>query len=147
AAGWELKGQAKALQSPACEEFREAQRAFATLRLAHEQFRDRTLLRELLGVYGEHYEGRKRERGGLDFEDLQLIARDLLRDHPCLREQYAGRFAHVLVDEFQDVNPLQSELLALLERDNLFRVGDENQSIYGFRNADVDVFRGHHERA
>ena len=58
-----------------------------------------------------------------------------------LREAYAGRFAHVLVDEFQDTNPLQNELLELLARDNLFRVGDENQSIYRFRNADVGVFR------
>ena len=47
----------------------------------------------------------------------------------------------MLVDEFQDTNPLQNELLEQLERDNLFRVGDENQSIYGFRNADVEVFR------
>ena len=59
----------------------------------------------------------------------------------ALREQQAGRYEHVLVDEFQDVNPLQSELLELLARDNLFRVGDENQSIYGFRHADVEVFR------
>src|SRR5919197_539789 len=52
-----------------------------------------------------------------------------------------------MVDEFQDTNPLQNDLLALLERDNLFRVGDENQSIYGFRHADVDVFREHHRAA
>src|SRR6185503_5891955 len=63
--------------------------------------------------------------------------------HEGLRQQYAERFAHVLVDEFQDTNPLQNELLEQLDRDNLFRVGDENQSIYGFRNADVEVFRGH----
>ena len=50
----------------------------------------------------------------------------------------------MLVDEFQDTNPLQNELLELLARDNLFRVGDERQSIYGFRNADVEVFRSHH---
>ena len=53
----------------------------------------------------------------------------------------------MLVDEFQDTNRLQNELLALLSRDNLFRVGDENQSIYGFRNADVSVFREHWEEA
>ena len=53
----------------------------------------------------------------------------------------------MLVDEFQDTNPLQNELLDLLERDNLFRVGDERQSIYGFRHADVGVFREHGERA
>ena len=52
-----------------------------------------------------------------------------------------------MVDEFQDVNPLQSELIGLIARDNLFRVGDENQSIYGFRHADVYVFREHREPA
>ena len=60
-----------------------------------------------------------------------------------MREQYRDRFTHVMVDEFQDTNPLQNELLGLLERDNLFRVGDERQSIYGFRHADVRVFRRH----
>ena len=54
---------------------------------------------------------------------------------------------HVLVDEFQDTNPLQNDLLEQLGRDNLFRVGDERQSIYGFRHADVEVFRGHWEEA
>ena len=53
----------------------------------------------------------------------------------------------MLVDEFQDTNPLQNEILELLERDNLFRVGDERQSIYRFRHADVKVFREHHEKA
>ena len=85
----------------------------------------------------------KRARSALDFEDLELLARDLLAEHDGLRQQYAERFAHVLVDEFQDTNPLQNELLEQLDRDNLFRVGDENQSIYGFRNADVEVFRRH----
>ena len=69
------------------------------------------------------YERGKRDRSGLDFEDLELLARDLLAGDEGLREQYAERFDHVLVDEFQDINPLQNELLALLERDNLFRVG------------------------
>ena len=53
----------------------------------------------------------------------------------------------MLVDEFQDTNPLQNEILELLERDNLFRVGDEHQSIYGFRHADVKVFREHADEA
>jgi ATP-dependent exoDNAse (exonuclease V) beta subunit len=53
----------------------------------------------------------------------------------------------VLVDEFQDTNPLQNEILELLERENLFRVGDEHQSIYGFRHAEVGVFREHADEA
>ena len=111
------------------------------------------MLRVLLELFDERYEQGKRARSGLDFEDLELIARDLLAANEGLRVQYAERFAHVLVDEFQDTNPLQNELIEQLARDNVFRVGDENQSIYGFRNADVEVFRRHwaeaadHDRA
>ena len=105
------------------------------------------MLRVLLELYGARYERAKRDRSGLDFEDLELVARDLLRGDEGLREAYSSRFEHVLVDEFQDTNRLQNELLALLSRENLFRVGDENQSIYRFRNADVSVFREHWEEA
>ncbi|HYN91703.1 MAG TPA: UvrD-helicase domain-containing protein [Thermoleophilaceae bacterium] len=143
----ELKGRAKALATDACEEYREALAAYRTLELAQREHRDHTMLRALLELYGGRYEQLKRERSGLDFEDLELIARDLLAGDEGLREAYSSRFAHVLVDEFQDTNPLQNELLGLLSRDNLFRVGDENQSIYRFRNADVAVFREHWELA
>ena len=142
-----LKGSATALKGDACLAFEEARVAYADLCRRRRHWRDHTLLRELLALFDEHYERLKRERSGLDFEDLQLCARDLFDQHAAVRDSYAGRFAHVLVDEFQDTNPLQNQILELLERDNLFRVGDENQSIYGFRNADVGVFREHHERA
>ena len=116
--------------------------AYAALCSEHKEYRDHGMLRALLELYGERYGQGKRARSALDFEDLELLARDLLaRRTTGLRQQYAERFAHVLVDEFQDTNPLQNELLEQLDRDNLFRVGDENQSIYGFRNADVEVFR------
>ncbi len=115
--------------------------------VAEQEHRDHTMLRVLLELYDERYEAAKRERSGLDFEDLELVARDLLAGDEGLREAYASRFEHVLVDEFQDTNRLQNELLGLLSRDNLFRVGDENQSIYRFRNADVSVFREHWEEA
>jgi ATP-dependent helicase/nuclease subunit A len=142
-----FSGRAKALCTSACEEYREAFGAYRALCTAQREYLDHTMLRVLLELYGERYEKGKRERSGLDFEDLELIARDLLKADEGLREQYASRFAHVLVDEFQDTNPLQNELLEKLERGNLFRVGDEKQSIYGFRNADVEVFREHWARA
>ena len=85
----------------------------------------------------------QRARSAVDFEDLELLTRELLAEHEGLRLQYAERFEHVLVDEVQDTNPLQNALIEQLGRDNVFRVGDENQSIYGFRNADVEVFRRH----
>ena len=115
--------------------------------MAEREHRDHTMLRVLLELYGARYDRAKRERSGLDFEDLELVARDLLRGDEGLREAYSSRFEHVLVDEFQDTNRLQNQLLDLLSRDNLFRVGDENQSIYRFRNADVGVFREHWEEA
>ena len=145
--GLELKGRAKALSTQACEDYRAAYGEFRSFVLARHEQRDHTMLSGLLELYGERYDRLKRERSGLDFEDLELVSRDLLAGDPGLREAYAGRFEHVLVDEFQDTNPLQNELLELLARDNLFRVGDENQSIYRFRNADVGVFRGHWDDA
>ena len=140
-------GKAKALATPACDEYRDALAAHRTFEVAEREHRDHTMLRALLELYGDRYERLKRERSGLDFEDLELISRDLLARHEGLREAYSSRFEHVLVDEFQDTNELQNELLELLARGNLFRVGDENQSIYRFRHADVGVFRKHWERA
>ena len=143
----EIKGRAKALETAACDEYREALAALRTLEVAEREHRDHTMLRALLELYGDRFERGKRERSALDFEDLELVARDLLAGDEGLREAYSSRFAHVLVDEFQDTNRLQNELLALLSNDNLFRVGDENQSIYRFRNADVTVFREHWQEA
>jgi ATP-dependent helicase/nuclease subunit A len=142
-----LAGNANALCTAACNEYREALGAYESLCRAQVEYGHHTMLRALLELYDERYEEGKRARSALDFEDLELIARDLLAGDEGLRRQYAERFTHVLVDEFQDTNPLQNQLIEQLERDNVFRVGDENQSIYGFRNADVEVFRGHWNKA
>jgi ATP-dependent exoDNAse (exonuclease V) beta subunit len=144
--GLDLKGNARAICGPACSGYREALAVARSHLLAVREARDHALLRSLLELYASEYEEGKRARSALDFEDLELIARDLLTDDG-LREAYAGRFSNVLVDEFQDTNRLQNELLDQLSRDNLFRVGDENQSIYRFRNADVAVFRERWEEA
>lgn len=138
---------ARVLQGPACEAFRDAHGAYLSYCLRHREHADHVLLRDLIRRYGGHYDALKRARSGLDFDDLELVARDLLSHEEGLRRAYAERFAHVMVDEFQDTNPLQNEILGLLDRDNLFRVGDERQSIYRFRHADVGVFREHRERA
>lgn len=98
------------------------------------------LLKGVLLFWGS-YEERKKRDGVLDYEDLQLVARSLLRDVQELRREYRERFRYVLVDEFQDINGLQKELIDLLASGrNLFVVGDMRQSIYGFRNADVEIF-------
>jgi ATP-dependent helicase/nuclease subunit A len=140
-------GGVNALKLPAFERYREAHRTYLDCCTAARELRDYALLRELLALYHRHFTALKEERSGLDFEDLELLARDLLDEDPGLRAHYRERFEHVMVDEFQDTNRLQTSILALIERDNLFTVGDANQSIYSFRNADVGVFREQQEAA
>jgi ATP-dependent exoDNAse (exonuclease V) beta subunit len=97
---------------------------------------------ELLALFSRRFEAVKERREGLDFEDLQLRAVRLL-DREEIGNAYRARFSHLLVDEFQDTNRLQLRLIEALRgpRSELMVVGDELQSIYGFRHADLDVFR------
>jgi ATP-dependent helicase/nuclease subunit A len=125
--------------------YEEARRAVEQAALDELAARDRDLLQELLAGFAEAYQEAKDRESALDFEDLQLRARDLLRDDEAIRSREQLRFHSIMVDEFQDTNRLQCELIDLLaegpgERE-LFFVGDEFQSIYGFRHADVQVFR------
>jgi ATP-dependent exoDNAse (exonuclease V) beta subunit len=99
------------------------------------------LLDELLHRFGDAYEQLKRGRGAVDFDDLELLARELLVARESLRSAWSDRFELLMVDEFQDTNQRQLGILAALDRGNLFTVGDELQSIYGFRHADVSLFR------
>jgi ATP-dependent helicase/nuclease subunit A len=99
------------------------------------------LLDEALRSFGREYAELKRARGALDFDDLELRARDLLAGHESVRAAWSERLELLMVDEFQDTNRRQLELLELLDRGNLFTVGDELQSIYGFRYAEVEIFR------
>jgi DNA helicase-2/ATP-dependent DNA helicase PcrA len=87
----------------------------------------------------ERYAERKREQGVMDFDDLLVRFVELLRDHPDRRRHLASSIRYLLVDEYQDTNRLQAEITGLLSfvHDNLMVVGDEAQSIYGFRGADV----------
>ena len=101
------------------------------------------------------YQQLKAAAGALDFLDLLLRARDLIRDDAGARRDFQRRFTRIFVDEFQDTDPLQAELLLLLAADDpderdwertcprrgaLFVVGDPKQSIYRFRRADLDVY-------
>ena len=85
------------------------------------------------------YEKRMKDLNALDFDDLLLKTLILLADHPPVLEVYRRRFRYVLVDEYQDTNRTQYELLRLLtaESRNLCVVGDDDQSIYGWRGADI----------
>ncbi|MBS3908213.1 MAG: UvrD-helicase domain-containing protein [Actinobacteria bacterium] len=97
---------------------------------------------ELLSLYAQGFKDKKERLSGLDFEDLQLHVKNLFERHPDIKENYRSRFDLIMVDEFQDTNRLQCAIVDLIANDNRFTVGDEFQSIYLFRNADVSVFRG-----
>ncbi|MBU4568923.1 MAG: UvrD-helicase domain-containing protein [Alphaproteobacteria bacterium] len=104
----------------------------------------------------QRYRDHKRASAQLDFDDLIFAARDLLRDHDDVRRALGQRFAHVLVDEFQDTDPLQTEIFWRLcgepvdgadgwtgfriRPGALFLVGDPKQAIYRFRGADVGAY-------
>jgi ATP-dependent helicase/nuclease subunit A len=186
-------------------EFEEARAAVERAALDELAARDRDLLQELLSDFALAYAQAKTRESALDFEDLQLLARDLLRRSDEIREQERWRFRSIMVDEFQDTNRLQCELVDLLAGEatsswgaagkggeragrrtahisadkpgprgilppaasgvsggrlrrpggdagqgpvaELFFVGDEFQSIYSFRHADVEVFRERRARA
>jgi ATP-dependent helicase/nuclease subunit A len=131
-------------RGPRAAGFNEARDAVVAAALEDLAARDRALLQELLTTFETAYAEAKEREAALDFEDLQLRARDLLCRDAAIRERERQRFRSIMVDEFQDTNQLQTELLDLLSGaggGDLFVVGDEFQSIYGFRHADVAVFR------
>ena len=108
-----------------------------------------------LGGMVEAYEAAKQQRAQLDFDDLLLKARDLLRDNRAVRRYFQKRFRMIFVDECQDTDPLQTEMVFFLAEDGavasdwrdvkvapgkLFFVGDPKQSIYRFRRADIEMY-------
>ena len=118
------------------------------------------LLRDDLRACEHGYEEAKARAGALDFLDLLLKARNLVKKNDGVRRSFQERYKHLFVDEFQDTDPLQAEILLLLAADDpavanwrdvrpvpgkLFIVGDPKQAIYRFRRADIGIYRGVYE--
>jgi ATP-dependent helicase/nuclease subunit A len=118
------------------------------------EYRYEPLLEAIKPAITLYDELRKRD-GRLNYQDLLMHASRLLRDKPSVREYFRGRFTHLLVDEFQDTDPIQAEVLMFLTADDhnetdwrkckpvggsLFLVGDPKQSIYRFRRADIVTY-------
>ena len=123
---------------------------------AEREWRASALLLELSRL-PDYYERVKRRQGVLDFQDLLIKTRDLLRDQTQVRRDFQRRFDAIVLDEFQDTDPLQAEIAFFLAEDpasgpaklwrdvcvgpgRLFLVGDPKQSIYRFRRADIEVY-------
>ena len=144
-----LNDRADALHAACCESWGRLLEAAAG-QVLHE-------LLDLARPIAERFRERKRTSARLDFDDLITAARDLLRRHPAVRVALAQRFRHVLVDEFQDTDPIQTEIFWRLcgepsgadtedwrtfaiRPGALFLVGDPKQAIYRFRGADVAAY-------
>ena len=148
--GDRLNYRASAHYDECCETWTELQQSVATRILSD--------LIRLVQPVMERFRDYKRSAALLDFDDLIFAARDLLRDHDEVRRALAARFTHVLVDEFQDTDPLQTEIfwrlcgepplggaiddrtLFQIRPGALFLVGDPKQAIYRFRGADIAAY-------
>jgi ATP-dependent helicase/nuclease subunit A len=107
-------------------------------------------LSRVVQMSAERFRAKKRSANAMDFDDLLLGARDLLKSHPEIRLYYQNHFQALLIDEFQDTDEVQAEIISLLTEDvnnparfasrKLMIVGDPKQSIYRFRRARVTVF-------
>ena len=101
---------------------------------------------QLVGSVWQSYREQLQRQRTLDFDDLLLEAVRLLRDHDSVRDALRRRYRHVLVDEYQDTNQPQYEVVRLIgeEHRNVCVVGDDDQSIYGWRGADIRKILGFH---
>ena len=104
------------------------------------QTQDHHTKRPRLGEVYERYQLKLKQSGVMDFDDILLNMNFLLRDHPDALDAIAGRFSHILVDEYQDTNQAQYLILKKLAqfRRNICVVGDDSQSIYAFRGARIE---------
>ncbi|MHC4321276.1 MAG: UvrD-helicase domain-containing protein [Planctomycetota bacterium] len=100
------------------------------------------MLRDFLVNFDIVYSERKKVEGLIDFTDLEVKSIELLENREYIANEIKRKFKYILVDEFQDISGLQKKIIDLIRsKDNLFIVGDAKQSIYGFRNADVEIFQ------
>ncbi|MEG2870972.1 MAG: ATP-dependent helicase [Clostridium sp.] len=90
------------------------------------------------------YDGRMRREGLIDFDDMMVMCYELLKERPDILAAWQKKYRYILIDEFQDINRLQYEIIRMLSKpeDNLFIVGDDDQSVYRFRGARPEIMLG-----
>ena len=141
-AGWEEMGEAESQK----EQIRELAEEIASLKnqaVPVESFSPASCEKDrFLKIY-QAYESRKDSCHKIDFEDMLIRCRDLFLQRPDILKKWQEKFRYILVDEFQDINQVQYDVIRMLAspEDNLFVVGDDDQSIYGFRGARPGVMR------
>lgn len=104
----------------------------------------RLFVRILISYY-EKMDSFRKEYNVHEFNDIQKMAIELVRDNEDIRKELKNRFKEILIDEYQDTSDLQEEFISYFENNNLFMVGDIKQSIYRFRNANPNIFKKKYE--
>ncbi len=94
---------------------------------------------EIICRFDELFTQAKRQRGGIDFDDMEHLALRVLKN-PEACEEIRSRYKYIFVDEYQDTSPIQEALIQALDAENVFMVGDVKQSIYGFRGCEPSIF-------
>ncbi len=110
-------------------------------RISPEHYFSKNCSEEIFRKIYEEFEERKRRARQIDFDDMLVYTWELLSQRPDILSAWQKKFRYILVDEFQDINQIQYDILKLLARpeDNLFIVGDDDQSIYRFRGAKPEI--------
>ena len=110
-------------------------------RVAIENFYSLEMGAEIFRQIYHLYQDRLKKNRLIDFDDMLLLTYQLLRKYPKIAKAWQDRIDYLLVDEFQDINPIQYDILRILveEKKNIFIVGDDDQSIYGFRGAAPEI--------
>ena len=103
-------------------------------------FDPNTLQNPVAREFAKKYEDQKSAANAIDFEDMIIYAAHLLETHSNIRQTYQDRYLYVLVDEFQDIAPIDFRLISQLS-ENLFAVGDDDQAIYSFRGGDSQIMQ------
>lgn len=112
----------------------------------HEQTRETAaVLTDLLREVRKGLAETKRETDRYQYADIFRMAISLVRDHPQIRRECMDSYEEILVDEYQDTNDLQEKFLSLIQKKNIYAVGDIKQSIYRFRNANPAIFQKKYE--
>lgn len=109
-----------------------------------EKYRSTNMKPEDFRIAYREYDEILRKNNKIDFDDMLVFTYELLRDRPDIRKMWQQRFRYILIDEFQDINWIQYQTVKLLlgKEQNIFAVGDDDQSVYGFRGADTKLMLG-----
>ena len=150
-AALEITGPLRTADFDSPENFREYKATIKEIKTILEEFGETAQHNFLVALAGwlqgfvAHFQEFKHGKAMLDFDDLLEKTRDLLCADAAMRRQLQQRYRFLLVDEFQDTDPVQSEIVVALAGETpgkLFIVGDPKQSIYGFRRADIEMYAG-----